>query len=177
MFILFIIISITLVCYIFQTGVMLLESIGPVVDAIRGMEEEDGVPLSYPYPLPPAEEAANKSDCNVENSQDRLSLTSSSIQNASTDCKIRRGGTSTSHDLDNLPPSEVKDNQGRFYGSKGINPSTASAAALKWKTATLASSVISTQASLQLVVIKTLLFCSYCYTIYVLFFCFLLLYS
>ena len=33
-----------------QTGVMLLESIAPVVATIRSMETEDGVPLSYPYP-------------------------------------------------------------------------------------------------------------------------------
>jgi hypothetical protein len=31
---------------------MLLESLIPVVTCIRGMEEEDGVPLSYPYPSP-----------------------------------------------------------------------------------------------------------------------------
>ena len=31
---------------------MLLESIAPVVASIRSMEEEDNVPLSYPYPLP-----------------------------------------------------------------------------------------------------------------------------
>jgi hypothetical protein len=31
--------------------VMLLESISPVVSVIRCMEEQDGVPLSYPYPV------------------------------------------------------------------------------------------------------------------------------
>ena len=45
-----------------QTGVMLLENVAPVVSTIRSMEEDDGVPLSYPYPVATVEIPAISED-------------------------------------------------------------------------------------------------------------------
>ena len=48
-----------------QTGVMLLESVAPVVSTIRSMEEDDGVPLSYPYPVATVEIPAILEDVKI----------------------------------------------------------------------------------------------------------------
>ena len=47
----------------------MLESIAPVVASIRSMEEEDNVPLSYPYPLPPSTLDTNNNNRNNYNDE------------------------------------------------------------------------------------------------------------
>ena len=47
---------------------MLLESVAPVVSTIRSMEEDDGVPLSYPYPVATLENPAATEGRNITTS-------------------------------------------------------------------------------------------------------------
>ena len=47
---------------------MLLESVAPVVSTIRSMEEDDGVPLSYPYPVATLENPAATEGLNITTS-------------------------------------------------------------------------------------------------------------
>lgn len=93
---------------------MLSESILPVVQAIRGMEEEDCVPLSFPYPSPTTNDNAdndggndndegnndNNSDDNENNNSrkengdnsDRYKLSSEFTTNESFKSKRKYGG-------------------------------------------------------------------------------------
>lgn len=101
---------------------MLLESIAPVVATIRAMEEEDCVPLSYPYPI--------QNETNIEKLKNNGMITNT------IDDDINSTNSRNNNDTESATEAALKSRNSRQFGKcpsqhSANNPKSSGTSALK----------------------------------------------